>query len=80
MDTDDFVSGVQRYDAEFFDRFGFKIEEILEDFVADRGSGDWVVFEIIAVAAGADLFEGVELNIIYALYEMFPYVQQKPTA
>jgi len=62
VNSDDFVSGIEGYDAEFFDRFGFKIEEVLKDLVADQGIGDWVVFEVITMVLGADLFEDFVWN------------------
>ena len=44
-------------------RFGFEIEEILEDFIANQRAGTWVVLEVVAVAPSADLFEGVDVDI-----------------
>ena len=33
----------------------------MEDFIADQRVGDWMVFQIITKALGADLFEGVDV-------------------
>ncbi len=38
MDTNDFIFGIQRNNTKLLDRFGFEVQKILEDFIADKGS------------------------------------------
>jgi hypothetical protein len=77
MNSGDFVSGIQRNDAKTFKeqmlfyrvalqlystRFGLEIEKILEDFITHERACYRVVFKIVPVALGSDLFEGVDID------------------
>ncbi len=62
MNPDDFILGIQGDDSKLLHRFRLKIKEILEDIVTDQGAGDPAVFQVIPMAFGSDLFEGVNVD------------------
>lgn len=63
MDAVDFIFGVKRDDSEFLHRFGFEVKNGLEGIKAGQRTGYPAAFEVIPAAFGADLFEGVDIDI-----------------
>ena len=59
MYPDDLILTIERNDPELLHRFGLEIEEILEEIVTDQRASDLKTFQIIPLAFGPDLFEGV---------------------
>lgn len=62
MNPDYLMLAIERDDSKLLHRFGLEIEEILEDIITDQGAGDLKAFQIITMAFGPDLFEGVDVD------------------
>ena len=62
MNPDYLMLAIERDDSKLLHRFGLEIKEVLEDIITNHGAGDLKSFQIISLAFGTDLFEGVNVN------------------
>ena len=62
MDSGDFIFGGQGDNAEFFNGFGFQVEDLLEGVVADFGGGYFMLADIVGDGGFFDLFQGVDVD------------------
>lgn len=62
MDSGDFIFGGQGDDTEFFDGFGFQVQDLLEGVVAGFGGGYFMLADIVEDGGFFDLFQGVDVD------------------
>jgi hypothetical protein len=62
MDSGDLVFGRQGDNAEFFDWFGFQVQDLLEGVVTGFGRGYFILADVVVDGGFFNLFQGVDID------------------